>query len=129
MFALGARSAQVEAFVPEPDAVVLEGQLARVQPGEVAGSFRPTAPVRAGKNPRRDGERRRERDVPVQDRDRDRDRENADDERSWQKTALIIGGSAASGAGVGAIVDGKKGALIGAAIGGGAASIYEATRR
>jgi hypothetical protein len=42
---------------------------------------------------------------------------------------LIIGGSAASGAGVGAIVDGKKGALIGAAIGGGAASIYEATRR
>ena len=50
-------------------------------------------------------------------------------ERPWSKTALIIGGSAASGAGVGAIVDGKKGALIGAAIGGGAASIYEATRR
>lgn len=49
--------------------------------------------------------------------------------RSWQKTALVIGGAAASGAGVGAIVDGKKGALIGAAIGGGAASIYEATRR
>jgi hypothetical protein len=49
--------------------------------------------------------------------------------RPWSKTALIIGGSAASGAGVGAIVDGKKGALIGAAIGGGAASIYEATRR
>jgi hypothetical protein len=50
-------------------------------------------------------------------------------ERTWKKTALIIGGSAASGAGVGAIVDGKKGAAIGAAIGGGAASIYEATRR
>ena len=50
-------------------------------------------------------------------------------ERPWSKTALIIGGSAASGAGVGGIVDGKKGALIGAAIGGGAASIYEATRR
>ena len=49
--------------------------------------------------------------------------------RSWQKSALIIGGSAASGAGVGAIVGGKKGALIGTAIGGGAASIYEATRR
>ncbi len=45
------------------------------------------------------------------------------------KTALIIGGSAASGAGVGGIVGGKKGALLGAAIGGGAASIYEATRR
>ena len=51
------------------------------------------------------------------------------DERSWTKTAMIIGGSAASGAGVGGIVKGKKGALIGAAIGGGAASIYEATRR
>lgn len=51
------------------------------------------------------------------------------DTRSWQKTAMVIGGSAASGAGVGGIVKGKKGALIGAAIGGGAASIYEATRR
>jgi len=49
--------------------------------------------------------------------------------RSITKTALIIGGSAASGAGVGGIVGGKKGALLGAAIGGGAASIYEATRR
>jgi hypothetical protein len=51
------------------------------------------------------------------------------EERTKTKTALIIGGSAASGAGVGAIVGGKKGALIGAAIGGGAASIYEATQR
>jgi hypothetical protein len=49
--------------------------------------------------------------------------------RSWQKSALVIGGSAASGAGVGAIIGGKKGALIGTALGGGAASIYEATRR
>ena len=49
--------------------------------------------------------------------------------RSKTKTALIIGGSAASGAGVGGLVGGKKGALLGAAIGGGAASIYEATRR
>jgi hypothetical protein len=49
--------------------------------------------------------------------------------RSVTKTALIIGGSAASGAGVGGMVGGKKGALLGAAIGGGAASIYEATRR
>jgi hypothetical protein len=50
-------------------------------------------------------------------------------ERSWGKTAMIVGGSAASGAGVGGIVGGKKGALIGAAIGGGAASIFEATQR
>jgi len=55
--------------------------------------------------------------------------EDAQPQRSWQKSALIIGGSAASGAGVGAIVGGKKGALIGAALGGGASSIYEATRR
>jgi hypothetical protein len=56
-------------------------------------------------------------------------RETARPQRSWGKTALIVGGSAASGAGVGAIIGGKKGALAGAAIGGGAASIYEATRR
>jgi hypothetical protein len=49
--------------------------------------------------------------------------------RSWAKTAMIIGGSAGAGAGVGGLVGGKKGALVGAAIGGGAASIYEATRR
>jgi hypothetical protein len=49
--------------------------------------------------------------------------------RSWQKTALVIGGSAGAGAGVGAIAGGKKGALIGAAIGGGAASIFEAIKR
>jgi hypothetical protein len=42
---------------------------------------------------------------------------------------MIIGGSTASGAGVGGIIGGKKGALIGAAIGGGAASIYESTKR
>lgn len=56
-------------------------------------------------------------------------RERTAPRRAWSKTALVVGGSAASGAGVGGIVGGKKGALIGAAIGGGAASIYEATRR
>ena len=49
--------------------------------------------------------------------------------RSWQKTALVIGGSTGAGAGIGGIVGGKKGALIGAAIGGGSASIYEAIKR
>ena len=49
--------------------------------------------------------------------------------RSWGKSALIIGGSAGTGAGIGGIVDGRKGALIGAAIGGGAASLYEGGRR
>jgi hypothetical protein len=49
--------------------------------------------------------------------------------RSWKKTAMVIGGSTAGGAGVGGLIGGKKGALIGAALGGGAASIYEATKR
>ena len=49
--------------------------------------------------------------------------------RSWQKTALVIGGSAGAGAGVGALAGGKKGALIGAALGGGAASLFEALKR
>jgi len=56
-------------------------------------------------------------------------REAPRQQRSWGKTALIIGGSSAAGAGVGAAVGGKKGALAGAAIGGGAASIYEAIKR
>ena len=49
--------------------------------------------------------------------------------RSWQKTALVIGGSAGAGAGVGALIGGKKGALIGAAIGGGGAGLVEALKR
>ncbi len=48
--------------------------------------------------------------------------------RSWKKSALVIGGSAASGAGVGALIGGKKGALIGTAVGGGAATLFEATK-
>jgi len=50
-------------------------------------------------------------------------------QRTKTKTALMIAGSTASGAGVGGALKGKKGALIGAAIGGGAASIYEAAKR
>ena len=49
--------------------------------------------------------------------------------RSWQKSALLIGGSAGTGAGVGALIGGKKGALAGAAIGGGAAAIYDQVKR
>jgi len=44
---------------------------------------------------------------------------------SWQKRALIIGGSAGAGAGIGALAGGKKGALIGAAIGGGGALVVD----
>lgn len=49
--------------------------------------------------------------------------------RDWAETALIIGGSAGAGAGIGGIAKGRQGALIGAAIGGGAAAIVEAIRR
>lgn len=51
-----------------------------------------------------------------------------DSGRNWKKTALLVGGSTATGAGVGAIFGGKKGALIGAAIGGGASTLYESTK-
>jgi len=49
--------------------------------------------------------------------------------RSWEKEALIIGGSAAAGAGIGAVAGGKKGAGIGAASGGVAGLIYDLTTR
>jgi hypothetical protein len=49
--------------------------------------------------------------------------------RNWAKTAMVIGGSSAAGAGLGAIFGGKKGALIGAAIGGGAGTIYEVRKQ
>lgn len=52
-----------------------------------------------------------------------------DSDRSWGKTAMIIGGSSGAGAGIGGLIAGKKGALIGAAIGGGAATIYESRKR
>lgn len=49
--------------------------------------------------------------------------------RSVKKSAAIIAGSAAAGAGIGAIAKGKKGALIGAAIGGGGAAIWDQVTR
>jgi hypothetical protein len=48
--------------------------------------------------------------------------------RDWTKTAMVIGGTTAAGAGLGAIFGGKKGALIGAAIGGGAGTLFEVKR-
>jgi hypothetical protein len=50
-------------------------------------------------------------------------------QRTKTKSALMIAGAAATGAGVGGAISGTKGALIGAAIGGGSASIYEAAKR
>lgn len=48
--------------------------------------------------------------------------------RDWKKTALVVGGSTATAAGIGGLVGGKKGALVGAALGGGISTLYETTK-
>jgi hypothetical protein len=119
-------------FVQIPDAKPL-GYVTALQPAAPVTTLQPAAPapapvvVRQRPAPTQTVYRTTEPARTVQERVVV---ERAPEEgRSWGKTALIVGGSAASGAGVGAVVGGKKGALAGAAIGGGAASIYEATRR
>ena len=128
MYTVGAKTTRVDAFAPTPTIVHTED--AQYVPASYTNTLRPvavplrtTAPVRRTAAPQRTVYRTAS---PAQERVSVEERAP---ERSWTKTAMIIGGSAASGAAVGGIVDGKKGALIGAAIGGGAASIYEATRR
>jgi hypothetical protein len=140
MYAVGARAAQNDSLVENPALVqTLEGQYLApaAQPpfGAAQGtrvqyvSHRTTSAPRVVRTQSRPQTRTvyrpadQSEDVVVY-----RD-EEVRPERTKTKTALIIGGAAASGAGVGGIVGGKKGALIGAAIGGGAASIYEATKR
>jgi uncharacterized protein YcfJ len=49
--------------------------------------------------------------------------------RTWQKEALIIGGSAGAGAAIGAVAGGKKGAAVGAVSGGVAGLIYDLATR
>jgi hypothetical protein len=49
--------------------------------------------------------------------------------RSWEKEALIIGGSAGAGTAIGAIAGGKKGAAVGATAGGIGGLIYDLTTR
>ena len=66
---------------------------------------------------------------PARQRVVSREQVRRESDRSWGKTAMIIGGSAGGGAGIGGLIGGKKGALIGAAVGGGAATIYESTKR
>jgi hypothetical protein len=45
--------------------------------------------------------------------------------RSWEKDALIIGGSAGAGTAIGAVAGGKKGAAVGATAGGIGGLIYD----
>jgi hypothetical protein len=49
--------------------------------------------------------------------------------RSVKKSAVIIGSSAGVGAGVGALLGGKKGAGIGALVGGGGAALWDQITR
>lgn len=129
MYTVGARTEPVSAFETPALVQTVDGQYAAARPVAYGSGLRPVAlPVaqRTTSAPRRTVYRTAPapaaQQVVVS-------QEETQPKRSWQKTALIIGGAAASGVGVGAIVDGKKGAMIGAAVGGGAASIYEATRR
>jgi len=128
MYTVGARTATVDAFTQTPAPVQTEvgqygptTQLVSTVPA--TGGIQPVKYTRSTSAPRRTVYR------TSQSTSERVYREDAKPRRTWQKSAMIIGGSAASGAGVGAIVGGGKGAAIGAAIGGGAASIYEATKR
>jgi hypothetical protein len=49
--------------------------------------------------------------------------------RSWKKSAVIIGGSTAAGAGVGAVLDGKSGAKKGAVVGLLGGTVYDIATR
>jgi hypothetical protein len=145
MYTVGERSDKVSAFTqPAPVEYVqtVDGRFIAVTPAQSAGyapaqpaayanGLQPAAvaaPVVVPRPVQRVAPRQTvyRTVVPAQEREVV---ERAPAGRSWKKTAMVIGGSSAAGAGVGGIVSGKKGALIGAAIGGGAASIYEATKR
>jgi hypothetical protein len=131
MYAVGPRADRVDAFA-QPTAYVetVDGQIIPVTPAaqpagvnSLGSGFVPVT-QRTVANPTASRAVYRSA-APVQQRVVTRERSG----RSWQKTAMVIGGSTAGGAGVGGLVGGKKGALIGAALGGGAASIYEASKR
>jgi outer membrane lipoprotein SlyB len=49
--------------------------------------------------------------------------------RSTKNSVAIIGGSTLGGAGIGALVGGKKGALIGGLVGGTAGTVYDRKTR
>ena len=59
----------------------------------------------------------------------DRTVEPKKNKRSWQKEALIVGGSSGAGAAIGAAAGGGKGAAIGALSGGVAGLIYDLATR
>jgi hypothetical protein len=137
MYTMGTKATAVDAFSQNPAFVqTVDGQYVRASyatslrpaAGTSAPAVTPVTDVRRAPATRTAARSTASRSTVSDQREIVRD-EEIRPERSWAKTAMVVGGSAASGAGVGGIVGGKKGALIGAAIGGGAASIYESTRR
>ena len=107
MYTLGAKTAQVDAFTQEP--ATIQTVDSQVVPATYTTALRPvaapsTVPVR---NTRRTTTARRpayreavqERTVVQDEREVVRE-----DTRTWGKTAMIVGGSAAGGAGVGGIM-------------------------
>jgi hypothetical protein len=147
MYAVGAKAAQPDAFAQTPASVQDVGP--QYIPATYPTALRPIAapsiatspapvvtPVhntvrtqRRTSAPQRTVNRQVYNDRQVYDDRQVVREEDVRQDRTWGKTAMVIGGSAAGGAGVGGLLGGAKGAMIGAAIGGGAASIYEAGQR
>ena len=127
MYTVGAKTATVDAFTQPAAAQSLNAvqptSAAYAAPAASATSFQATNPPTVTTTPRRSVGR-----AARVSRENVAYRESRPT-RSWQKTAMVIGGSTAGAAGLGGLIGGKKGALIGAALGGGASTIYEATKR
>jgi hypothetical protein len=71
----------------------------------------------------------RERVIVREEPRRERPRTKVRRKRPGAESALIIGGSTAAGAGVGAVLGGKKGAIVGAILGGVGGTVYDRTTR
>jgi len=147
MYAVGAKAAQPDAFAQTPASVQMMDP--QYIPATYTTALRPVAAPSIATSPAPvvtpvhntvRTQRRTSAPQRTVNRQVDNDRQVSDDrqvvreedvrqDRTWGKTAMVIGGSAAGGAGVGGLLGGAKGAMIGAAIGGGAASIYEAGQR
>ena len=147
MYAVGAKAAQPDAFAQTPASVQMMDP--QYIPATYTTALRPVAAPSIATSPAPvvtpvhntvRTQRRTSAPQRTVNRQVDSDRQVSDDrqvvreedvrqDRTWGKTAMVIGGSAAGGAGVGGLLGGAKGAMIGAAIGGGAASIYEAGQR
>ena len=154
MYAVGAKAAQPDAFTQGPASVqpaFVQSMDPQYIPASYPNALRPISAPSIATSPapvvtpvhntvrttrRTSAPQRTVNRQVYEDRNRqvydDREiarQEDVRQDRTWGKTAMVIGGSAAGGAGVGGLLGGAKGAMIGAAIGGGAASIYEAGQR